>query len=149
MTPAGHNWLFSPGAWEAKGTFWDGGVTERRGSGRSVVRHLEDRWEIAVEVEFETDPLHVIENSYVVTPPPEPGAMVINWYSENTVIGRLEGVYAVTDETIISQFASSDRRHRGSETMTRVAVDNYQVRGIYMCDDEVVFTWSQRLTRER
>lgn len=115
----GHNWLFSPGVWEAKGTFWDGGVTERHGGGRSISRHLDDRWEIAIEVECEADPLHVIENTYVIPSPPEPGATVIEWYSENAVIGRLDGVYAVIGEAIVSQFASADRRHRGSETIAR------------------------------
>jgi hypothetical protein len=147
MAKAHHTWLFEPGRWQATGLFWEGGRTERRGRGTSIVRHERDAWTIAGEMEITGDAPARFENNYRIAPPDD-AATVLAWESENPAVGRFRGVFAVAGDSILSFFQTPDGRHAGSECLTRLAPNRYQARGIFTTSGGVVSTWSMELVRE-
>jgi hypothetical protein len=149
MTAEPHTWLFRPGSWVAEGTFWESGSIARKGRGRSVVRHLPDRWAIEGEMEIESDPPLRFTNLYTIASPPPCGAEQVPWTSENPAVGRLEGVFVIAGDTILSAFRSATGEHWGSEHLTRITARHYRACGLFLAGDVVISTWSMELRSER
>jgi hypothetical protein len=139
-----HTFLFEPGTWTASGQFWERGEIECAGQGLSIVRHTSVIWELEGTTRRAAGTLseHLQAHrpsrrlTYRALAVEEPGDR------------NPHGEFFVADDTIISSFQSSDGEFVGSEHMTYLAADRYQVRGLFLASGAVVSAWSMELMRK-
>ncbi len=142
-----HAYLFEPGAWQANGVHINEAGESFAVTGESVITHEEGLWRVRGTLQLTDDPEISFQTDYRLKPFPD-DADSTTWVSENPVMGRLEGRFALVGEAILSVYRSTDGKHQGTECLHRLASDRYQGFGTLFRGETRVSSWSVELVRE-
>lgn len=141
-----HSYIMTPGIWNASGRYWDEQNREVAAEGWAEIRHHADIWELVGEMRLLGPSPVAFTNRYRIAPAP-PDARMLFWRSENPALGRLDGVFALGDDTILVQAASADGRYRVVETLAWIDEHRYRNRGALISGEALLGAWTMELTR--
>jgi hypothetical protein len=142
-----HTYLLQDGYWKAEGTFTDSKGESLPASGSTIVEHENDSWTVNGVITLGDDADQVIRNHYQVAPF-RGRSRSTTFSSVNPKLGHLLGLFAVTEDSIISRFISEDGEYSGVETMTLEEDGSYTARGALFHRDKLENSWILRLTKE-
>lgn len=142
-----HTFLFEEGIWSVSGEYTgQNGVTVPvEGSAR--ITHSTMVWQNRGSMTL-VQPSGDIEirNDYEIVPFEE-GSDFTAWQGENPALGKLNGLFVVVDDSIISTIASDDGKISGIEYLRKVSEDLYKVRGFIFRGEEKLSSWAADLVR--
>src|SRR5712675_1048772 len=119
-----HTFLFEPGVWISKGTFWraDGELLEAQG--RTEIAHHPTAWLLSGSLKVFGSPPVEFVNAYSISPPGRDGTCILC-------------VYTCT--------ASG---YHGAEHMGQVDANRYNAAGILLLNERRLSSWQVVLTRK-
>lgn len=142
-----HTFLFEEGLWAITGEYagHKGVVVPIEGSAR--ITHSPGVWRSRGVVTIVQPSGDVeIRNDYEIVPFEE-GSDFTAWHGENPALGKLNGLFVVVDDSIISTIASDDGKISGIEYLRKVSEDLYKVRGFIFRGEEKLSSWAADLVR--
>ena len=142
-----HTFLFVPAVWTATGTFWRGDGEPLEAVGRTEIAHREQCWLLSGTLKVLGAPPVEFVHAYWIEPPGVHGS-TMRWTFETETFGKLSGIYAVVDRSIISVFGCEASGYHGSEHLGQIDADHYATVGVLLQKDTLVYSWRMRLTRE-
>jgi hypothetical protein len=74
-------------------------------------------------------------------------ATTLKWTAENAMLGKLQGVFSVVGDSILSIFNSSDGAYQGTEYLTLVSPQNYRACAMLLFSGRKLSSWQVELTR--
>src|SRR3569833_718561 len=83
-----HTFLFEPGVWAAKGTFWRADGEPIEAQGRTEIAHHPTTWLLSGSLKVFGSPPVEFVNAYSISPPGR-DATCMKWRSENATLGKL------------------------------------------------------------
>ena len=142
-----HTFLFEPGVWTSKGTFWraDGEVLEAQG--RTEIAHLPTAWLLAGSLKVFGSPPVEFVNAYSISPPGR-DATCMKWTSDSATLGKLSGNFSVVGTSIMSVYTCTASGYHGAEHMGQIDADRYNSVGILLLNDRRLSSWQVVLTRK-
>src|SRR5579864_7654811 len=96
-----HTYLFDPGVWISRGTFWRADGEPLEALGRTEIAHRADCWVLSGTLKVLGSPPVEFVNAYWIQPPGRDGTCM-KWTSENATLGRLSGTFSVVVNSILS-----------------------------------------------
>jgi hypothetical protein len=142
-----HTYLFEPGVWVSKGTFWRADGEPLEAQGRTVIAHPpDDAWILAGTLKVFGSPPVEFVNAYSISPPGR-DATSMKWTSENATLGRLSGTFSVVGSSILSVYTCTASGYHGSEHMGQVDANRYNATGILLLNERRLSSWQVVLTR--
>ena len=142
-----HTFLFEPGVWISKGTFWraDGEVLEAQG--RTEIAHHPTAWLLAGSLKVFGSPPVEFVNAYSISPPGRDGTSM-KWTSDSATLGKLSGTFSVVGSSILSVYTCTASGYHGAEHMGQVDANRYNAAGILLLNERRLSSWQVVLTRK-
>ncbi len=142
-----HTFLFKEGYWQSSGTYTDSDNKTNNAEGFSNIIHNEDKWILNGSLQvIDGDNSREINNLYEITPV-DKECHTASWFAENPSIGKLNGLFAIIGDVILSTFSSEEKQYSGVECIIRIDDDNYSIRGILLQEERKISSWSTNLKR--
>ncbi len=141
-----HTFLFEPGVWTSKGTFWraDGEILEAQG--RTEIAHHPTAWLLAGSLKVFGSPPVEFMSAYSISPPGR-DCTSMKWTSENATMGKLSGTFSVVVNSILSVYTCTASGSHGAEHMGQVDANRYNATGILLLNERRLSSWQVVLTR--
>ena len=141
-----HTFLFDPGVWNSRGTFWREDGEPLEAQGRTVIAHRPECWLLSGTLQVLGSPPVEFVSAYTIQPPGRDGC-TLKWTSENSTLGKLSGTFAVVGDTILSVYTCSASGYHGSEHLTQSDVTHYQSAGMLLLNERRLYSWQLTLVR--
>jgi hypothetical protein len=142
-----HTFLFKKGYWQTSGIYTDSDNITNNAEGFSNIVHNEDKWILDSSLQVsDGDNSREITNLYEITPVDEE-CHTASWFSVNPSVGKLNGLFAIIGDVILSTFSSEDKQYSGVECIIRIDDDNYSIRGVLLYGEKKISSWSTSLKR--
>ncbi len=141
-----HTFLYEPGVWTLSGMFWSGDGRGIAVDGRTEISHGKDCWMLAGRMRVLASPPAEFVNIYTFEAPGR-DALASKWSSENSMLGKLHGVFTVVGPCILSLYRSEQGGYQGTEHLRQIAPDQYDATGVLLMDDRRLSSWQVTLTR--
>ena len=142
-----HTFLFEEGIWAVSGEYTgqNGATVPVEGSAR--ITHEVMVWRnrgvmTLIQPSGNVD----IKNDYEIVPFEE-GRDFTAWRAENPALGKLNGLFVVVDDSIISTISSEDGKVSGIEYLRKVSENHYMSRGFIFRGEEKLSSWAAELVR--
>jgi hypothetical protein len=142
-----HTYLFEPGVWTSKGTFWRGDGEPLEAQGRTEIAHAPDCWLLSGTLRVLGSPSVEFVNAYSISPPEVRDGTSMKWESENATLGRLSGTFSVVGDSILSVYICSASGYHGAEHLGQIDSNRYQGTGILLLHERRLSSWQVTLTR--
>ena len=142
-----HTFLFDPGVWTSRGTFWRADGEPLEAQGRTEIAHRADCWLLSGTLRVLGSPPVEFVSAYSICPPGRDGTSMI-WSSENATLGRLSGTFSVVGTSILSVYTCTASGYHGSEHLGQVDSNHYQAAGILLLRERRLSSWQMVLTRK-
>ena len=144
--PLKHTFLFEPAVWSVGGTFWAGDRRQIDAQGRIEITHRDTCWLLAGSMKVLSSPPVEFVSAYSIDLPGR-DATTLKWTAENAMLGKLQGVFSVVGDSILSIFNSSDGAYQGTEYLTLVSPQNYRACAMLLFSGRKLSSWQVELTR--
>jgi hypothetical protein len=141
-----HTFLFEPGVWTSKGTFWRADGEPLEAQGRTEIAHRTDCWLLAGTLKVLGSPPVEFVNAYTISPPGRDGTCM-KWASENATLGKLSGTFSVVGTSILSVYTCTASGYHGCEHLGQVDSNRYHAAGILLLNERRLSSWQVVLTR--
>ena len=141
-----HTFLFEPGVWTSKGTFWRADGEPLEAQGRTEIAHHADGWLLAGTLKVFGSPPVEFVNAYSISLPGRDGTCM-KWTSENATLGKLSGTFSVVGTSILCVYKCTASGYHGSEHFGQVEANRYNAAGILLLDERRLSSWQMVLTR--
>jgi hypothetical protein len=141
-----HTYLFEPGVWISKGTFWREDGEPIVAQGRTEIAHRADCWLLSGTMKVLGSPPVEFMSAYSITPPGRDGACM-KWVAENATLGKLSGTFSVVGDSILSVYACAASGYHGCDYLGQVDSNRYQLTGILLLKERRLSSWQLALTR--
>lgn len=142
-----HTYLFVPGIWTGRGTFWREDGEPLPAECRTEVAHQSDCWLITGSLRVLGSPPVEFRNAYSIVPPTRNGGC-LKWSSENATLGKIQGTFSVLDHCILSTYTCESAGYHGAEHYGCIDADHYQASGVLLLEARRLSSWEILLTRE-
>jgi hypothetical protein len=142
-----HTFLFDPGVWTSRGTFWRADGEPLEAQGRTEIAHHADCWLLSGTLKVLGSPPVEFVNAYWISPPGRDGTSM-KWSSENATLGKLSGTFSVGGTSILSVYTCSASGYHGSEHLGQVDANHYQAAGILLLHERRLSSWQMVLSRK-
>lgn len=140
-----HTFLLEEGLWSVEGRLLLPGQPGAPFAGETRVSH--EPWVWRLDGYLQVQPAGMrLENHYEIRPfmGHEP---TMDWTSQNPVLGRLRGHFALVEDALISVFEAEGRELRGTEVLLRQDAGAYLSRGALLEGGTLVSSWVATLRR--
>jgi hypothetical protein len=128
-----HTYLFDECVWLVRGIYINEMSVPVDVEGRSLIVHRADRWLNEVMMELKAADSAQYRNLQYKTihehTPIKAEGESSTWHASNPLLGRLQGVLAFVDDTVLSSFQNSSGNIRGMESLLRISEYEYHCRG--------------------
>jgi hypothetical protein len=145
---AGHSYFVEESSWVVSGVYVNEKSVPATVEGESVVTQRGDRCfnEVAMKLSpTEGEDYRNLEYRTVYEyAAVETGADSTAWQASNDLLGRLHGVLAFVDETILSSYQTTSGSIRGVETFVRISANEYRCRGALFESGKKSSSWALR-----
>jgi hypothetical protein len=141
-----HTFLYEPGVWTLSGMFWSADGQGIAVEGRTEISHGKDCWMLAGRMRVLTSPPAEFVNIYCIEVPGR-DELSSKWSSENSTLGKLHGVFAVTGPTILSLYRSEQGGYQGTEHLRQITSDQYEAYGVLLMENRRLSSWHVKLAR--
>jgi hypothetical protein len=142
-----HTFLFEPGVWISKGTFWRADGEPIEAQGRVEIAHHPTTWILSGSLKVFGSPPVEFVNAYSISPPGR-DATCMKWTSENATLGKLSGTYSVVGSSILCVYTCTASGYHGSEHYGQVDANRYNTAGILLLHERRLSSWQLVLTRK-
>jgi len=142
-----HTFLFEPGVWTSRGTFWRADGEPLEAQGRTEIAHHPDGWLLAGTLKVLGSPPVEFVNAYSISPPGRDGACM-KWTSEDATLGKHSGTFSVVGTSILCVYTCTESGYKGAEHFGQVDAGHYQSAGILLLEDRRLSSWQVRLSRQ-
>lgn len=142
-----HTFLFDPGVWTSRGTFWRADGEPLEAQGRTEIAHHTDCWLLCGTLRVLGSPPVEFVNAYSISLPGRDGTCM-KWTSENATLGKLSGTFTVVGTSILSVYTCSASGYHGSEHLGQVDASHYQSAGILLLNGRRLSSWQMTLSRK-
>lgn len=142
-----HTFLFEPGVWASRGTFWRADGEPIEAQGRTEIAHHPECWLLAGTLRVCGSPPVEFVNAYSINPPGRDGACM-KWTSENATLGKLSGTFSVVGTSILSVYTCTTSGYHGCEHLGQLDANRYNSAGILLLGERRMFSWQMVLTRK-
>ena len=142
-----HTFLFEPGVWTSKGTFWRADGEPIEAQGRIEIAHHPTVWLHSGSLKVFGSPPVEFVNAYSISPPGRDGTCM-KWTSENATLGKLSGTYSVVGSSILSVYTCTASGYHGAEHLGQVDAHRYNATGILLLHERRLSSWQVVLTRK-
>jgi len=115
--------------------------------GRTEIAHRDQCWLLSGVLKVLGAPPVEFVQAYLIEPPAHPGG-IMKWTFETETFGKLVGTYAVVERSILSLFGCEASGFHGTEHLGQVDADHYATVGVLLQDDQIIYSWAMRLSRE-
>jgi hypothetical protein len=143
-----HTYLFEPGVWTSKGTFWREDGEPLEAQGRTEIAHHSALWLLAGSLKVFGSPPVEFVNAYSIKPPGRDGTCM-KWTAENATLGKLSGTFSVVGTSILGVYTCTASGYHGSEHLGQVDVNRYNATGILLLKDRRLYSWQVVVSRMR
>jgi len=147
-----HTFLFEPGVWTSKGTFWRADGEPLEAQGRTEIAHHPTAWLLAGTLKVFGSPPVEFVNAYMITPPgithPGRDASCMKWTAENATLGKLSGTFSIVGTSILCVYTCTASGYHGSEHMGQVDAHHYNATGILLLNERRLSSWQLVLSRK-
>jgi hypothetical protein len=142
-----HSYLFEPGIWTSKGTFWreDGEPLET--VGRTEIAHHPTLWVLSGSLKVLGSPPVEFVNAYSISPPGRDGSCM-KWTAENATLGKLSGTFSVVGASIFGVYRCTSSGYHGAEHLGQIDANHYNATGILLLNDRRLYSWQVVLSRK-
>jgi hypothetical protein len=141
-----HTFLYEPGVWTLSGMFWSADGQGIAVEGRTEISHGKECWMLAGRMRVLTSPPAEFVNIYNIEVPGR-DALSSKWSSENSTLGKLHGVFAVSGPCILSLYRSEQGGYQGTEHLRQITRDQYEAYGVLLMEDRRLSSWHVKLAR--
>lgn len=142
-----HTFLFEPGVWTSRGTFWRADGEPLEAQGRTEIAHHPECWLLAGTMKVLGSPPVEFVQAYSISPPGRDGTCM-KWTSEDATLGKLSGTYSVAGTSILCVYSCSASGYHGAEHLGQVDTNRYQAAGILLLNERRLSSWQMVLTRD-
>lgn len=142
-----HTFLFEPGVWTSKGTFWRADGEPIESQGRVEIAHHPTIWILSGSLKVFGSPPVEFVHAYSISPPGRDGTCM-KWKSENATLGKLSGTYSVVGSSILCVYTCTASGYHGAEHLGQVDANRYNAAGILLLNDRRLSSWQLVLTRK-
>jgi hypothetical protein len=143
-----HTYLFEPGVWTSKGTFWREDGEPLEAQGRTEIAHHPTLWLLAGSLKVFGSPPVEFVNAYSISPPGRDGTCM-KWTAENATLGKLSGTFSVVGTSILGVYTCTASGYHGSEHLGQLDVNRYNATGILLLNDRRLYSWQVMMSRTR
>jgi hypothetical protein len=143
-----HTYLFEPGVWTSKGTFWREDGEPLEAQGRTEIAHHSALWLLAGSLKVFGSPPVEFVNAYSISPPGRDGTCM-KWTAENATLGKLSGTFSVVGTSILGVYTCTASGYHGSEHLGQVDANRYNATGILLLKDRRLYSWQVVVSRTR
>ena len=141
-----HTFLFEPGVWSSRGTFWRADGEPLEAQGRTEIAHHPECWLLAGTLKVLGSPPVEFVNAYSISPPGRDGT-TMRWTAENATLGKLSGTFSVVGSSILCVYTCSASGYHGAEHLGQVDANRYNASGALLLNDRRLSSWQLELTR--
>jgi hypothetical protein len=141
-----HTYLFEPGVWTSKGTFWRADGEPLEAQGRTEIAHHADIWLLSGTLKVLGSPPVEFVNAYSISPPGRDGTSM-KWTSENATLGKLSGTFSVVGDSILCVYTCTTSGYHGAEHLGQIDSNRYQAAGILLLQERRLSSWQVTLSR--
>lgn len=141
-----HTFLFEPGVWTSRGTFWRADGEPLEAEGRTEIAHTAECWLLAGTLKVLGSPPVEFVNAYSISPPGRDGT-TMKWTSENATLGRLSGTFSVVGSTILCLYTCTASGYHGAEHLGQIDSNRYNAAGILLLNERRLSSWELVLKR--
>jgi hypothetical protein len=142
-----HTYLFEPGVWTSKGTFWREDGEPLEAQGRTEIAHHAALWLLARSLKVFGSPPVEFVHAYSVSPPGRDGSCM-KWTSEEGTLGKLSGTFSVVGSSILGVYTCTTSGYHGAEHLGQVDTNRYNAAGILLLNERRLYSWQLVLTRK-
>ena len=142
-----HSYLFEPGIWTSKGTFWRGDGEPLETQGRTEIAHHPTLWLLAGSLKVLGSPPVEFVNAYSISPPGRDGTCM-KWTAENATLGKLSGTFSVVGASIFGVYTCTASGYHGAEHLGQIDSHHYNATGILLLNDRRLYSWQVILSRK-
>jgi hypothetical protein len=142
-----HTFLFEPGVWTSRGTFWRADGEPLEAQGRTEIAHHPECWLLAGTMKVLGSPPVEFVKAYSISPPGRDGTCM-KWTSDDATLGKLSGTYSVAGTSILCVYSCSASGYHGAEHLGQVDTNRYQAAGILLLNERRLSSWQMALTRD-
>jgi len=142
-----HTYLFEPGVWTSKGTFWRADGEPLEAQGRTEIAHHSECWLLSGTMKVLGSPPVEFVNAYSISPPGRDGTSM-KWASENATLGKLNGTFSVVGNSILSVYTCTASGYHGCEHLGQIDSNRYQAAGILLLNERRLSSWQVTLIRK-
>lgn len=141
-----HTFLFEPGIWTSRGTFWRADGEPLEAEGRTEIAHTAECWLLAGTLKVLGSPPVEFVNAYSISPPGRDGT-TMKWTSENATLGRLSGTFSVVGSSILCLYTCTASGYHGAEHLGQIDSNRYNAAGILLLNERRLSSWELVLKR--
>jgi hypothetical protein len=142
-----HTFLFEPGVWTSRGTFWRADGEPLEAQGRTEIAHHPECWLLAGTMKVLGSPPVEFVKGYSISPPGRDGTCM-KWTSEDATLGKLSGTYSVAGTSILCVYSCSASGYHGAEHLGQVDTNRYEAAGILLLNERRLSSWQMVLSRD-
>jgi hypothetical protein len=142
-----HTFLFEPGVWTSKGTFWRADGEPLEAQGRTEIAHHPATWLLSGTLKVFGSPPVEFVNAYSINPPGR-DATCMKWSAEDATLGRLSGTFSVVGTSILCVYTCTASGYHGAEHMGQLDAHRYNATGILLLNERRLSSWQLVLTRK-
>jgi hypothetical protein len=141
-----HSYLFEPGVWTSKGTFWREDGEPLEAQGRTQIAHHATLWLLSGSLKVFGSPPVEFVNAYAISPPGRDGTCM-KWTAENATLGKLSGTFSVVGTSILGVYTCTASGYHGAEHLGQVDANRYNATGILLLNDRRLYSWQVAMNR--
>jgi len=141
-----HTFLFEPGVWISRGTFWRADGEPLEAQGRTEIAHHPECWLLAGTLKVLGSPPVEFVNAYSISPPGRDGT-TMRWTAENATLGKLSGTFSVVGSSILCVYTCTASGYHGAEYLGQLDANRYQTSGVLLLNDRRLSSWQLELFR--
>ena len=143
-----HTFLFEPGVWTSKGTFWREDGEPLQAQGRMEIAHHPSVWLLAGSFKVFGSPPVEFVTAYSISPPGK-DSTCMKWTSENATLGKLSGTFSVVGSSILGVYTCTASGYHGAEHLGQIDANRYNATGILLLKERRLYSWEVVRTRTR
>ncbi len=141
-----HTFLFEPGVWSSRGTFWRADGEPLEAQGRTEIAHHPECWLLAGTLRVLGSPPVEFVNAYSISPPGRDGT-TMRWTAENATLGKLSGTFSVVGSSILCVYTCTASGYHGAEHLGQLDAHRYKASGALLLNDRRLSSWQLELIR--
>jgi hypothetical protein len=141
-----HTFLFEPGVWSSRGTFWRADGEPLEAQGRTEIAHHPECWLLAGTLKVLGSPPVEFVNAYSISPPGRDGT-TMRWTAENATLGKLSGTFSVVGSSILCIYTCGASGYHGAEHLGQVDANRYKACGALLLNERRLSSWQLELIR--